>query len=223
MRFKRISTDTVRCIITQEELQENGLNLDDFLANDGKTEEFLRKMISLAEEEVGFKVQGGPMTIQVAVLPENTLALTFSEKQPGNIMDLLEGLRAAMSSLTGAVEQKTQERMQEAEPALVEKRKAYVLEFTQMKDFESFCASVPLDIEEELGINTKLYRYEGNYCLILERGELDEKQLCRIMSTSTEFMAAASAKASQVAYIIEHGTEILTDHAIRQMQSLLQH
>lgn len=223
MRFKRISTDTVRCIITQEELQENGLNLDDFLANDGKTEEFLRKMISLAEEEVGFKVQGGPMTIQVAVLPENTIALTFSEKQPGNIMDLLEGLRAAMSSLTGAVEQKTQEHVPEAESASIEKRTAYVLEFSQMKDFESFCASVPLDIEEELGINTKLYRYEGNYCLILERGELDEKQLCRIMSTSTEFMASASAKASQVAYIIEHGTVILTDHAIRQMQSLLRH
>ena len=94
MRFKRISTDTVRCIITQDELKENGLDMDDFLSNNGRTEEFLRKMIEQAEQEVGFKVQGGPLTIQVAVLPENKLALTFSEKQAGNLMELLEGLRS---------------------------------------------------------------------------------------------------------------------------------
>lgn len=223
MRFKRISTDTVRCIITQDELQANGLNLDDFLANDGKTEEFLRKMIALAEQEVGFKVQGGPMTIQVAVLPENTLALTFSEKQPGNIMDILEGLRAAMSSLTGAVEQKAKENESKAADESVEKRTAYILEFLQMKEFEAFCLSLPLDMEDTYGVNTQLYRYEENFFLVLERGELDEKQLCRIMSASTEFMAFASANASQIAYIKEHGTEILTDHAIRQMQSLLRH
>ena len=30
--------------------------MDDFLSNDGKTEEFLRKMIALAEQEVGDRV-----------------------------------------------------------------------------------------------------------------------------------------------------------------------
>ena len=110
MRFKRISTDTVRCIVTQDELKENGLEMDDFLSNNGRTEEFLRKMITLAEQEVGFKVQGGPLTIQVAVLPENKLALTFSEKQAGNLMEILEGLRSAMSNLSNAVNEKTKEK-----------------------------------------------------------------------------------------------------------------
>ena len=57
MRFKRIDVDTVRCIISEEELMENGLEVDDFLQNDGRTESFLRKIISMAEEEVGYKVQ----------------------------------------------------------------------------------------------------------------------------------------------------------------------
>ena len=42
MRFKRISTDTVRCIVSQDELMENGLDMDDFMSNSGRTEEFLR-------------------------------------------------------------------------------------------------------------------------------------------------------------------------------------
>ena len=134
MRFKRISTDTVRCIVTQDELRENGLEMDDFMSNDGRTEEFLRKMIEQAEEEVGFHVQGGPMTIQVAVLPENKLALTFSEKQNGNIREILESLRAAMSTLSDAVHEKAEHEKKGAAPVRassddVSKRKEYLLEF----------------------------------------------------------------------------------------------
>ena len=37
MKFKRIDTETVRCLISEEELSENGLVLDDFFNNKGKT------------------------------------------------------------------------------------------------------------------------------------------------------------------------------------------
>ena len=90
MRFKRINMDTVRCIVSETELIENGLQMDDFLQNDGKTEDFLRKIVSMAEEEVGFKVQGGPLSVQVAVLPEHLLALTFSERPDSNILNILQ-------------------------------------------------------------------------------------------------------------------------------------
>ena len=141
MRFKRISTDTVRCIITQDELKENGLDMDDFLSNNGRTEEFLRKMIAQAEQ-VGFKVQGGPLTIQVAVLPENKLALTFSEKQAGNLMELLEGLRSAMSNLSQAVHEKTKESENDsagAQDSDHTKKELFLLEFADLKSLQAFC------------------------------------------------------------------------------------
>ena len=49
MKFKRIDTETVRCLISEEELSENGLVLDDFFNNKGKTEEFVRRVIAMAE------------------------------------------------------------------------------------------------------------------------------------------------------------------------------
>lgn len=221
MKFKRISTDTVRCIVTQDELEANGLAMDDFLANDGRTEEFLRKMIALAEEETGFKVQGGPMTIQVAVLPENTLALTFSEKQGGSLMELLEGLRSAMSNLSEAVNEKTRQKSEEmAVP--VEKKDAYLLEFSDIRSLQSFCAGLASDIEKRLRMNSGLYRLkeEGIYCLILQRGDMGEKEVCQIMAASLEFMDAVSAQESQLAYIKEHGECILPEHAITTLQSI---
>lgn len=224
MRFKRISTDTVRCIITQDELQANGLEMDDFLSNDSKTEDFLRKMIALAEQEVGFKVQGGPLTIQVAVLPENKLALTFSEKQTGNFLEILESLRSAMSNLSNVVNEKKKETTS-GTSADAGKKDSYLLEFPALEALQSFCAGLSEDIEEQMNMDSELYLLEDEdvYCLILRRGEMDEKQICRVMTASIEFMDAVSAQESQVAYIREHGKCILKDHAISQLQRLLQH
>lgn len=224
MRFKRISTDTVRCIVTQDELQENGLEMDDFLANNGRTEDFLRKMIALAEQEVGFKVQGGPLTVQVAVLPENKLALTFSERQAGNLMEILESLRSAVSSLSNAVNDKTKEKTAQTSDSAA-KKGLYLLEFSDLKSLQAFCMGLADDIEQKLQMNSELYLLEDEnvYCLILQRGGMDEKQVCQIMSASIEFMDAVSAHEGQVAYIREHGKLILTDHAISQLQSLARH
>jgi adapter protein MecA 1/2 len=223
MRFKRISTDTVRCIVTKDELEENGLEMDDFLSNTGRTEDFLRKMITQAQQEVGFKVQGGPMTIQVAVLAENTLALTFSEKQSGNFLELLESLRAAMNNLSNAVNDKVKDQQEESDPD--SKKDSFLLEFDDLDALQAFCAGLPDNLEDELAMDSELYHLEEEsvYCLILHRGRMDEKGVCRIMSASIEFMDDLSVDETQVAYIEEHGTCILKKHAISQMQSLLQH
>lgn len=221
MRFKRISTDTVRCIVTQDELEANGLAMDDFLSNDGRTEEFLRKMIALAEQETGFKVQGGPMTIQVAVLPENTLALTFSERQGGNLMELLEGLRSAMSNLSEAVNEKARQKSEQASIP-VEQKDAYLLEFSDIKFLQAFCASLAADIEARMQMDSELYRLreEGIYGLIVQRGVMSEKEVCQIMAASLEFVAAVSAEENQLAYIKEHGECILEKRAITTLQSI---
>ncbi len=221
MRFKRISTDTVRCIVTEDELEANGLAMDDFLSNDGRTEEFLRKMITLAEQETGFKVQGGPMTIQVAVLPENTLALTCSEKQGGNLMELLEGLRSAMSNLSEAVNEKARQRSEQA-VIPVEQKDAYLLEFSDIRSLQDFCVSLVQGIEEQFQMDSGLYRLrdEGVYCLILQRGAMGEKEVCQIMAASLEFMDAVSAEESQLAYIMEHGACVLPERAITTLQGI---
>ena len=92
MKFKRIDTETVRCLISEEELSENGLVLDDFFNNKGKTEEFVRRVIAMAEQEVDYRVQGGPVSVQVAVLDNRMLALTLSEKQEQNIMEMIKNV-----------------------------------------------------------------------------------------------------------------------------------
>lgn len=223
MRFKRINVDTVRCIVSETELIENGLQMDDFLQNDGKTEEFLRKIVSMAEEEVGFKVQGGPLSVQVAVLPEHLLALTFSERPDSNILNLLQNLKSAVDSLSGMgnkpeeVEQDTQD-----SDTLVEgcDKRLYILEFPNMDHIITYAKSIVLEEPVVSSVFRMQERGASNYYLLIERNGLGDKEICRVISASVEFMKDASADMHKAAYLAEHGTCVLRKDALEILQKL---
>ena len=107
----------------------------------------------------------------------------------------------------------------------VGKKDMYLLEFAELKTLQEFCGRLAAGIEDELQMDSELYllEEEDSYCLILWRGKMDEKHVCQVMSASIEFLDAISAHEGQVAYIREHGKCILKDHAITQLQRLLQH
>lgn len=246
MKFKRIDVDTVRCIISEDELNENGLDVDDFLQNDGKTESFLRKIITMAEEEVGYKVQGGNISIQVAVLPEHTLALTFSEKQDMGMANMLANLKSAVESLAknvpkadGAddgnlldadevkrikndsdVSEKNKENKDSSKNGgfAIKGKMSYQIRFADIERVIAYAKGVLW----EQGVNSSLYYLprEGAYYLLFERAELDDKRLCRLLSASLEFAEEIYAHRPTKAFIIEHGRCILGDSAIEHLQEI---
>lgn len=226
MRFKRINTDTVRCIVSETELNENGLQMDDFLQNDGKTEEFLRRIVSMAEEEVGFKVQGGPLSVQVAVLPEHLLALTFSERPDSNILNILQNLKSAVDSLSGMgrkyEEEAGETQNTEDKDTLVEgfDKKLYILMFQDMDQIITYAKSIVLE-EPVVSSVFRLQEHGSvNYYLLIERNGLGDKEICRVISASVEFMDDASADVHKAAYLAEHGTCVLKQDALEILQKL---
>ncbi len=229
MKFKRINVDTVRCIVSETELNENGLQMDDFLQNDGKTEEFLRKIVSMAEEEVGFKVQGGPLSVQVAILPEHSLALTFSERADNNIMNILQNLKSAVDSLSGlgkkiedTEEAARQETAETDQDTLVEgyDKRLYILQFNSMDQIITYAKSIVL--EEPIVSSVFRLREHGvdNYYLLIERNGLGDKEICKVISASVEFMEDACAELYKAAYLAEHGVCLLQKDALEVLQKL---
>lgn len=233
MRFKRIDEETVRCLISESELNENGLELEDFLNNKGKTEDFLKKIISMAQQEVDYKVQGGPISVQVAVLENHTLALTLSEKQEQNIVDMLKNLRSAVEVLAGvtkegaeALERSTNKFEQaflnrdETKDALEKRldRDVYELEFTSLQDFMQYCDSIYIDFPVE----NSLYKLNSNECyyLLLTKEPMTNNQLCKLLGASLEFTRGIYSDGRMKAYLLEHGTCILPEEALQHMKEL---
>ena len=226
MKFKRINVDTVRCIITENELNENGLEIEDFMHNDGRAEEFLRKVVSLAEEEVGFHVQGGPLSVQVAVLPEpeHSVALTFSEKPENNLLNLLQNLKNAMDNLSGnlAAGKKSTDEADEEDTLLGgdSKNRIYLLGFHNLEEIITYAKAIVL----EEPIVSSVYRIQEQtgqkYYLMIERNGLGDKEICRVISASVEFMVDASSEPGKASYILEHGTCIIEKDALEILQKL---
>ena len=48
MQFRKISDTKIHCVISQEEMWEKGIEIDDFLDHREKTEEFLREILAEA-------------------------------------------------------------------------------------------------------------------------------------------------------------------------------
>lgn len=232
MKFKRINVDTVRCLVSEEELHENGLEVEDFLRNDGKTEPFLRKIISMAEEEVGYRVQGGNISIQVAVLPEHVIALTFSERPDQGFANMLENLRDAVRHLAeaaadtvgadpageGEKKPKAVKPEQAAEAMAVMERDCYQISFSSLDDVIAYSRGIALECE----VSSSLYYVEQDkaYYLILEKGEMDKKQICRLIAASLDFSDGLYAQKSIWAWLREHGTCMIPDHAIEHLQEI---
>ena len=219
MKFKRIDVETVRCLISEDELQENGLNMEDFLHNGQKTEDFLRKIVSLAAEEVDYKVPGGSLSVQVTVLPNRILSLTLSEKQGQGIVDILRNLKQVVSRLTDAMQEQDKNQKQVSPVGLfLPQKEAYQVEFLTLDHAVRYARSVELP----LPVENALYRLDKteHYYLVLHKGDLSENALCRLLSASLDFSQAIYADGTLMAYLDEHGEKVVPENAVQVLQQV---
>lgn len=52
MKFRKLDDHKIHCIISQEEMNEKGMRIEDFLDHRDKTEEFLREILAEAKYEL---------------------------------------------------------------------------------------------------------------------------------------------------------------------------
>ena len=97
MEFSRDGNNIIRCVISEEEIEELGYTLDDIISNGRRTQQFMNHIFDLAEQEFDTKFDLGIKSVRADILPDHTISLTFSE-QPGtegvmdHIKDIVNGL-----------------------------------------------------------------------------------------------------------------------------------
>jgi len=93
MDFQRIDKNTVQCHMTEEEMNEYGFEIEDFFTNQEKSREFLEQIVERAEEEVGYEVESGMISMQLMRLPDNSLMITFSDRGEDGLHNMLHHLQ----------------------------------------------------------------------------------------------------------------------------------
>lgn len=107
MDFQRIDDNTVQCRMTEEEMNEYGFKIEDFFTNQEKSREFLEQIVERAEEEVGYEVESGMVSMQLMRMPDNSLTITFTDQKE-------EGLQAMLGhiqNLVGMIDESAMEEL----------------------------------------------------------------------------------------------------------------
>lgn len=99
MKFRKLDEDTVCCIVSEMDMKEYGLELEDFFTNKEKSREFLMNLVEQAKEEVGYESKGGMVAMQLMPITKNTLAITFSENANQSFKNMFEHIKEATSML----------------------------------------------------------------------------------------------------------------------------
>jgi len=223
MKFSRIDKDTVRCIITEEDMKEYGLKLEDFFNDKDKSREFLESIVEQAEKEVGYQVKNGVLAIQIMPLPSNGLSITFSENGSRNFMDIFEHIVGATGDgpehqdFDKMILPKTDNKGK-TKTKTIKQPVLKVYRFETLNDVEQYCCSITYD---KL-FTSQLYKDEKDksYYLVIYKGRLSSEVFDRICGLAVEFGSFISTNAIYLAYCEEHYQCLIKKKAINVIRNI---
>ncbi len=227
MRIERIDDKTVKCYISNEELEGYNIDYKDFLTRSEKAKEMLHDIVVRAEAEVGFIPPQFAFDLQIMVVPEQGLVLTLSESNLKEMAEKwaptpqdIEKIKEMMSRITKNIptgeattgaEEKPVPKAAEAE---TEQRPQFsVFRFDSLDSIGEFAAVLP----ERLRVISRVYRMQGDYYLYLEKGNASYPRYSKVCVQALEFAELYSAEKQNVLFLEEQGECILPEKAILRL------
>lgn len=243
MKFRKIDENTISCILSEEDMLENNIVLEDFFRDKNKVHDFIDVLIQKAKEEVGFETTGDLFSLQIMPLPKNGLAITFSDSPddgargvvdhlkhtmeqmedgtqhlpPQDIEHILQGMLEEIENLERKEKNENKKNSSRKRPNNAPKMRIY--EFDSMENLEEFCGLSKL----ERNIKSSLYKneVENLYYLVLEKGRLSMKKFDICCELAMDFSRFVSDKLIQKSYCEEHYTCILEKKAVAALCSVI--
>lgn len=216
MEYKRIDENTIRCIITEEDMENFGLDLDEFLTHSKKSDEFLRYIVEEARDELGYQTEHGVVSMRLEVLEDGRISLTFgsgNEKQMQELM--LKHLREltekqVVREIERALERKKEELQKQSADA-EELRDAFrIYQFASLKDVMSYCRAIGL----KQPIRSHLYKEKEQYYLIVERYRISDYHFNLLTAVAFDYSKVTAGGDALYSHLKEHGELLLENRAI---------
>lgn len=230
MKFERIDDKTVKCYISMEEMQEYDITYKDFVIRSEKAKEIVEEIIIRATEEVGYRPPQFALDLQIMMMPEQGMVLTFSEKMPDDIaknpsvLEYLKEMKKLMDSGRFGDGKKREDGYEDsllpevdtegrAQQAKVQPDYA-VFAFSTMRDICNYVNRLP----KTLRVKSCLYEEKGVYYLYVEKGGASYARYSRACILALEYGTLYGASIDKLVYLDEHANCLLPEKAIQKMR-----
>lgn len=233
MEYKRIDENTIRCIVTEEDMESFGLNLDEFLSHSGRSDEFLQYIVSEARDELGYENDKGIVSMRLELLNDRRISITFGsgdEKQIREqvlkyLKDLAESrIMQEIGRLFGE-KQKAALPAQENQTVSAEKAAKKGKEpeetyrmycFASLRDVISYCRAVGLTQP----IKSHLYKERESYYLIVERYRISEYHFNLLTAVAFDYGKVIAGPEHLYSHLQEHGELLIDSRAVGTLRKL---
>ena len=217
MKFERIDEKTVKCYISVEEMQEYDITYKDFIVRSEKAKEIVEEIIIRATEEVGYKPPQFAMDLQIMMMPDQGMVLTFSEKMPADIAEnptIMEYLKEMKKLMEGGKALSEESEGKEQMPKVSKRPDYAVFSFATMRDLCDYISCLP----RNLRMKSCLYKEKDTLYLYMEKGNASYKRYSRACIMALEYGALHGADIETLVYLDEHATCLIPEKAIQKMR-----
>ena len=233
MRIERVDDKTVKCFISNEELAEYEIDYKDFVMRSDKAKEIVQEIIEQAEEEVGYKPPKFAFDLQIMMMPEHGLLLTFSERDPemkdgDPLVECLKEMKRMLQESKEKVEKDAVEKEAKTEDVPLSEGKEKsgeaqkkatsptfaVFVFSTLGKVMEFAAAMPANLRVE----SSLYEMNGYYYLFFQKGHASYERYSRACVQALEFAALYTAEEKHTIRIKEHGTCLVAEKAVKKLR-----
>ncbi len=227
MEYKRIDENTIRCIVTEEDMESFGLNLDEFLSHSGRSDEFLQYIVSEARDELGYQNDKGIVSMRLEVLSDRRISLTFGSGDEKQIREqVLKYLKELAESRIAQEIGKMLENRQKEVPAKEESLPQTVSEekkedyrmycFASLRDVMSYCHAIGL----KQPIRSHLYKEKERYYLIVDRYRISEYHFNLLTAVAFDYAKVIVESGHMYDRLREHGELLIGNRAIGTLRKI---
>lgn len=240
MEIKRIGENKIRCALTEDEIQNMGFDIDDIIGNTETTQQFMRVVLHLVEEQENISLENVSPMVKAELLQDHSMAITFGgdsdltfqslvdtvnhllgQMHPEGVQELAhisaEDKRAALAELLEKLHpgMKVQERTEQAaetprEPLVC------ALQFASIENMISMSRAC----SGEKMPNSSLYRMDGNYYLVVDFTGMTKDEMRPYAFAALEYGDAHFSGNGRIAYIKEQGKCIMRKDAVQMLMQL---
>ena len=235
MKIERIDDKTVKCFLSNEELEEYDIDYKDFVTRSDKAKEVVQEIIEQAEEEVGYKPPKYAFDLQIMMLPEEGLVLVLSDKDPAENKPNtpMQALRELMRICKEVEKKAQQEEATESSGAPARSENSEINKKKQKKAEEASKPQVAIFAFRNIGrvieyaailpanlrINGTLYRMEDGTCYVyVEKGGASYERYSRACIQAMEFAALYAADEQKLRYLEEHSECLIREKALKKLR-----
>ncbi len=232
MKFTRLNDNEIRCVLSEDELGDYGIDLDDIVTKNARTGKFFAEILSEAVRTLGIEnVDVIRMaSAQITVLKDNTISIVFNKSRKKlsaevrrEILEMMEEqLRLggndspeAMAELDLLKETIDREEEEEKEASGVPIITSFIAKFDDLEDAVMYARSCRSAGRAE----SRLYVTEKRdaYYLLVIKGHLTEQTFRRICLIAMEFGELVRLDAAGKAYLEERYEKLIAEKAIEKL------